>query len=355
MGYVAIRVNQEAIENAEALFYHLRTKGNSSAPTLDQVAQYFHLLVDRIMSEGSLYAPKLAALALLQSAGDTLESAFLLRAYRSTLSRLDYSLPVDTRNMQVIRRISAAFKDLPGGQLLGPSLDYSLRLLNFELLEEDTWRRYARSLIEGLERIVPIPENLPKLIDILRKEGLVVENVADRSFVDITREPLSLPAKRSAVLQSLSRGETGGLLLLAYSNMRGYGDIHPTVGELRVGYLKLEIPHPKGGTICVGEVKVTEAEVIARFTSERGEPRFSIGYGLCFGHNETKAICMAVLDNAIHFGTGKNPSEDQEFVLMHVDGVDSMGFANHYKLPHYVTFQSDLDRLRSMRSKDGKV
>ena len=40
------------------------------------------------------------------------------------------------------------------------------------------------------------------------------------------------------------------------------------------------------------------------------------------------------------------PNQDQEFVLLHVDGIESMGFCNHYKLPHYVTFQSDLDRLR---------
>ena len=80
-----------------------------------------------------------------------------------------------------------------------------------------------------------------------------------------------------------------------------------------------------------------------------------MGYGACFGHNETKAIAMAVLDRAIQHGDTKNeatkhPSEDQEFVLMHIDGIDSMGFCNHYKMPHYVTFQSDLDRLRNTRN-----
>jgi alpha-D-ribose 1-methylphosphonate 5-triphosphate synthase subunit PhnI len=28
-----------------------------------------------------------------------------------------------------------------------------------------------------------------------------------------------------------------------------------------------------------------------------------------------------------------------------------MGFANHYKMPHYVTFQSDMDRLRATQMK----
>jgi alpha-D-ribose 1-methylphosphonate 5-triphosphate synthase subunit PhnI len=44
------------------------------------------------------------------------------------------------------------------------------------------------------------------------------------------------------------------------------------------------------------------------------------------------------------------PAEDQEFVLSHIDGIESMGFTNHWKLPHYVDFQSDLDRLRKTQS-----
>ena len=66
---------------------------------------------------------------------------------------------------------------------------------------------------------------------------------------------------------------------------------------------------------------------------------------------------MAILDRALQKGMRdgpENPSEDPEFVLMHIDGVDSMGFANHYKMPHYVTFQSDMDRLRSTREKHGE-
>ncbi|MDE5108484.1 MAG: carbon-phosphorus lyase complex subunit PhnI, partial [Trichodesmium sp. St17_bin3_1_1] len=47
----------------------------------------------------------------------------------------------------------------------------------------------------------------------------------------------------------------------------------------------------------------------------------------------------------------ENPSEDPEFVLLHIDGIESMGFASHYKMPHYVTFQSDLDRLRTTQKK----
>jgi alpha-D-ribose 1-methylphosphonate 5-triphosphate synthase subunit PhnI len=100
----------------------------------------------------------------------------------------------------------------------------------------------------------------------------------------------------------------------------------------------------------VGEILVTEAEVIARMAEGDGRPVFSLGYGLCFGHNETKAIAMAVLDRALSGAGREAPSEDQEFVLTHVDGIESMGFCNHYKLPHYVTFQSELDRLRTVQA-----
>ena len=41
-----------------------------------------------------------------------------------------------------------------------------------------------------------------------------------------------------------------------------------------------------------------------------------------------------------------HPSQDPEFVLLHIDSIDSMGFAIHYKMPHYVTFESDIDRLK---------
>jgi alpha-D-ribose 1-methylphosphonate 5-triphosphate synthase subunit PhnI len=148
----------------------------------------------------------------------------------------------------------------------------------------------------------------------------------------------------------MARGETGGMLALAYSNMRGYGSVHPTVGELRVGYLPLLSRNPYSKIVeTLGEVKVTECEIIAHVETPDGNPRFTLGYGMCFGHNETKAISMAVLDRAIQAEEPEAPSEDEEFVLAHVDGIESMGFCNHFKLPHYVTFQSALDRLRKAR------
>jgi alpha-D-ribose 1-methylphosphonate 5-triphosphate synthase subunit PhnI len=353
MAYVAVKGGREAISSAAVYLRHLRTHGSSKPLAVEQIQDQLHLAVDRVMGEGALYAPELAALALKQSSGDTLEAAFMVRAYRTTQSRIGYSVTADTRRMTVIRRISAAFKDIPGGQILGPTPDYTLRLLDFALKGETTRQRkeIMGRLLNTLPLNDPVPDTLPKVIDILRRERLLVEHCSSEAPKevpdDISRRSITLPASRSAALQAMAMGETGGLLTLAYSNMRGYGNVHPTVGELRVGYLPICIKnHLSGDTETIGSIKVTEAEVICSLENSDKGPLFTLGYGLCFGHNETKAISMAVLDRAMQTPEPACASEDQEFVLMHADGVEAMGFCNHFKLPHYVTFQSALDRLR---------
>ena len=86
------------------------------------------------MTEGGIADRELAALALKQASGDNVEAIFLLRAYRTTLAKLAVSEPLDTTGMRLERRISAIYKDIPGGQLLGPTYDYTHRLLDFTLL-----------------------------------------------------------------------------------------------------------------------------------------------------------------------------------------------------------------------------
>lgn len=355
MAYVAVKGGREAIEQACRLREYQRLKGASDQISIQQIMDQLGPLVERVMGEGSLYAPDLAALAVKQAGGDTFEAAFILRAYRTTQPRLDYSLAASTARMRVIRRISSAFKDIPGGQILGPTEDYSLRLIDFDLMNDSTdqYQEAGTALLRAAKMAVPLPSSFPKLVELLRSEGLLEESIRENRGipVDITRESLRFPASRSASLQTLARGETGSLLCLAYSNMRGYGSVHPTIGELRVGYLPVTVRHPlRGEAYEIGEVKVTEAEVISKSYTDKDNPRMTLGYGLCFGHNEIKAISMAVLDRAMQSGPPAAPSEDEEFVLSHVDGIESMGFCNHFKLPHYVTFQSDLDRIRKVNN-----
>lgn len=367
MSYVAIKGGGRAITGAAAVTEFLRTEeGLGETPAgppeplkIDAILHQLRHLVDRVVSEGGVYHPKFAALAIKQSLGDTLEAAFALRAWRSTRPRLSATPPHDTSRMRLIRRISSAFKEIPGGQMLGPTPDYALRLLRMELMDEspDAFRAVARAWLEACPE-AQLPDSFPKVLDALRAEGLLPPvAVRSQAAFDITREPLVFPVPRSAQLSTMARAETGSLLAIAYSNMRGYGDVHPTVAELRVGYLPVMLPHPiTGEPTEVGEVLVTECEVVAMYEPDDagGKPMFTIGYGACFGHNEVKAISMAILDRALQKGMKDgpgNPSEDPEFVLLHVDGVDSMGFASHYKMPHYVTFQSDLDRLRTTQQK----
>ena len=387
MGYVAIKGGGQAIAGSKAAFDFLRARQSpqqtsQTAQPLDtgSIENQLRLLHSRVISEGGLYHPKLASLAIKQAQGDTLEAAFILRAHRSTVPRLAETEAMDTTSMRITRRISSAFKDIPGGQMLGATTDYHLRLMRMELLNESpehfksiTENWFQNSTTEG------IPDSFPKVLDALRKEGLLPtlssalhnasyntshSNESIQKPFDITRQPLIFPVPRSAALSTLTRGEQGSLLAIAYSNMRGYGDIHPTIAELRVGYLPVMLPHPiTGKPMEVGEIEITECEIVAMYQADDkdSKPCFSLGYGACFGHNEVKAISMAILDRSLQLGAQQdpangplNPSADAEFVLMHVDGVDSMGFCSHYKMPHYVTFQSDMDRLRATQAKQAR-
>jgi len=359
MGYVAVKGGESAILNAEKLIDYFRLKGKTQPLDVKAIEGQFRLACDKVMSEGSLYAPKLAALTLKQAEGDTIEASFLLRAYRSTLPRIGYSEPSNTEEMFILRRISSAFKDIPGGQILGPTRDYVLRLLRFEFLEEKKEDKEKIFSDINEDELEEVPKKIPKVINTLREEGLLPKPKIkkDEEPYDITRNALVFPLPRSGILQALARGEEGGMMAIAYSSMRGYGDTHPTLAELRVGYVFLKIKHPiTGKTVKVGEILATEAEVIAGKPTQAGEevPQFTLGYGLVFGHNERKAICMAMLDITLKTENPKHPSEDQEFVIYHIDSIESSGFTAHWKLPHYVTFQSDLDRLRKIQKEKRK-
>jgi alpha-D-ribose 1-methylphosphonate 5-triphosphate synthase subunit PhnI len=206
--------------------------------------------------------------------------------------------------------------------------------------------------------------------------------------MDITQCPLSFPAPRSARLQALARADSGFVSGLAYAAIRGFGPAHPTVGELRTGMMEVLVSHPllEGETICVGEILVTEVESFFSeedqkvLKEEEKDPlrilgagqgdkadtsvnslSIGCGYGMVFGRNDNKAIAMSILDYTLESGVKKsdgnsagvtaNGSEtsilqNQEFVLLHGDCLEMSGFISHLKLPHYVTFQSKLDRVR---------
>ena len=350
--YVAVKGGEQAIDNAHRLMAEER-RGDTSVPelTVEQILEQMRLAVDRVMSEGSLYDPGLAALAIKQSRGDLVEAVFLLRAYRTTLPRLYTTQPIDTTTMHVRRRISATFKDIPGGQLLGPTFDYTHRLIDFALAADS-----QPSEATSVPDMVDAPP-LSRVMDILGNEGLVDHPEPDDSehVGDITRDPITFPVDRDIRLQNLARGDEGFLLALGYSSQRGFGDNHPFAGEIRMGDVPISIvPDELGFEIEIGDITVSECEMVTSFVGSKTElPKFTRGYGLSFGYNERKAMAMSLVDRSLQARElGEDieaPSQDEEFVLYHSDNVEAQGFVQHLKLPHYVDFQADLVMVRSMR------
>ena len=167
MAYVAVKGGERAIDNAHAWLAEDR-RGDPAVPELSlaQIQEQLGRSVDRVMAEGSLYDPHLAALAIKQAQGDLIEAAFLLRAYRTTLPRFGYSAPIETAQMRVRRRVSAIYKDMPGGQVLGPTYDYTHRLLDFALAAEGK----PPAAAPQAEAADP---TMPRITDILRGEDLI--------------------------------------------------------------------------------------------------------------------------------------------------------------------------------------
>ena len=349
--YVAVKGGEAAIAHSADLIAD-RRRGDRGLDelTLEQIDQQLGLAVDRVMTEGSCYDRALAALAIKQARGDLIEAIFLLRAYRTTLPRFGDSVPLDTARMVPERRISAAFKDVPGGQVLGPTYDYTHRLLDFSLAAAG--ERPAAPTAPA-----DTAQALPHVGDILAREGLLEPPPADAAPPqDLTRQPLSFPADRPLRLQNLARGDEGFLLALGYSTQRGYGNNHPFVGEIRYGRVAVGfVPEELGFEIEIAEIEVTECDMVNQFAgSAEVPPQFTRGYGLAFGHAERKAIAMALVDRALRAGElsegADSPAQDEEFVLAHSDNVEASGFVQHLKLPHYVDFQSELVVVRALRA-----
>ncbi|WP_136637349.1 carbon-phosphorus lyase complex subunit PhnI [Pseudooceanicola onchidii] len=350
--YVAVKGGERAIDNAHQWLAEERRGDRDVAElSVDQIREQLSLAVNRVMAEGSLYDPDLAALAIKQARGDLIEAIFLIRAYRTTLPRFGASEPVDTGAMACDRRISATFKDAPGGQVLGPTFDYTHRLLDFALAAEGLAPEAAT---EGEPATGPVPH----VTEFLNHEGLIQQEHAPAHDTprDLTREPLELPAGRPLRLQALTRGDEGFVLGMAYSTQRGYGRNHPFVGELRIGTVAVEMEVPElGFAVEIGEVVLTECETVNQFVGSKSEPpQFTRGYGLVFGQTERKAISMALVDRALRWEElGEDnvgvPAQDEEFVLYHSDNIQATGFLEHIKLPHYVDFQSELELIRKLR------
>ncbi|RXZ38513.1 carbon-phosphorus lyase complex subunit PhnI [Oxalobacteraceae bacterium CAVE-383] len=362
--YVAVKGGERAIEESYLALARAR-RGDTALPELSiaQIREQMPLAVARVMTEGSLYDRDLAALAIKQASGDLLEAVFLLRAYRTTLPRLLSTLPLDTSKMTIERRISSTFKDVPGGQVLGATYDYTQRLLDFSLAAESGLQVADAPQQPAPAAAAAVREDsrsrvMPRVLDFLNREGLIQQEPVpegDPAPGDLTREPLAFPAQRDIRLQNLARADEGFVLAMAYSTQRGYANTHPFAGEIRHGKVAVEVvPEELGFAIEIGDIDITECQMVNQFSGSHTEAAcFTRGYGLTFGYNERKAMAMGLMDRSLRCEElGEEavaPAQMAEFVLYHSDNVEASGFLQHLKLPHYVDFQSELNLVRALR------
>jgi alpha-D-ribose 1-methylphosphonate 5-triphosphate synthase subunit PhnI len=351
MGYTSVRDIRRAVVAAAALA-RKRHHDDGSTSGSRFLVEAVPLLVDQVMAEAGVFEPAVAARSLAQARGDMARAVSLVRAWAATLPRL---APATTAvaELRVVRRITPAFADPPGGQHLGPSLDYESRLLDLEP-EPDDHAEHSNGDLDhredGAGGVAAPPmssvgngasgQRMPRparALGQLEDDGLV-SHLDRAQATDRTRS---------------ARAETGALTALAYAGQRGFAArVDPTLVELRAGSLPVRIVHPvTGGPVEVGRVTAAVAEVVLyRVHDGAADARFSIGFGSTFGLLERRSIAAAMLDANCARADGSAgapaPSEDQEFLSVVLDGQESSGFVEHLKLPHHVTFASDLDRVR---------
>jgi alpha-D-ribose 1-methylphosphonate 5-triphosphate synthase subunit PhnI len=356
VGYTTVRDRDGAVSAAA----RLAGKTAGGDPAGGSWAGRLPLLVDQVVAEAGVYEPRIAAMAMDQAGGDVARACSLVRAWAAVLPRLG-DTTVDAAELRAERRITPGFAEPAGGQYLGASMDYAQRLL--DLAEPGA---PARSGDEPAPAGVPdrdgrdgrqagSPGRFPPATRALEREGLLAPAHPRSEAVDVLREPADRTG-RGALLQLLGRADTGAMTALAYSAVRGFAALQdPTLVELRSGFLPVQVTGPDGQTVSVGEMPATVAEIVL-YRAHAGVPdfRLTLGMGATPGRLERRAIAAALLDAtttraAADPPSAKAPCEDAEFLSIVLDGQEAVGFVEHLKLPHHVTFASDLDRVRAAR------
>ncbi|HEY4027529.1 MAG TPA: carbon-phosphorus lyase complex subunit PhnI [Candidatus Dormibacteraeota bacterium] len=344
MGYTTVRDRDGAVAAAARLAASRHDAGGGDW------GERLPLLVDQVMAEAGVYEPRVAALAMDQAAGDVARACSLIRAWSAVLPRLG-CVTADAAELRVERRITPGFAEPAGGQYLGASLDYAQRLLDLGSGGEDA----PPEVEPDGEAPRDLPAAFPPARRGLDREGLLAPPEPRAEPVDLVREQGDR-TRRGALLALLARADTGAATALAYSAVRGFAALQdPTVVELRSGHLPVTVPHPDGGQVEVGEVPATVVElVLYRMHGGVPDARLTLGVGATPGRLERRAIAAALLDATTTRAAADPPArlapcEDAEFLSIVLDAQEAVGFVEHLKLPHHVTFTSDLDRIRSAR------
>jgi len=348
VGYTTVRDRDGAVAAAARLAGGDAGDGASWAGRLP-------LLVDQVVAESGVYEPRIAALAMDQAGGDVARACSLIRAWAAVLPRVAETT-VDAAELRAERRVTPGFAEPAGGQYLGASLDYAQRLLDLGGAAGAEPEDGPAEEPDGAAP--PCPGRFPPATAPLERQGLLAPPQPAAEAVDVVREPADRTA-RGALLQLLARADTGSMTALAYSAVRGFAALQdPTLVELRSGHLPVRVTGPDGREVTVGELPATTAEIVL-YRTHAGVPdfRLTLGMGATPGRLERRAIAAALLDATTARAAGdppaaKAPCEDAEFLAIVLDAQEAVGFVEHLKLPHHVTFASDLDRVRAARDRD---
>jgi len=344
----------EAIVAAERLVLERRGQIDSGL-TVDSVLAGFPLTIDRIMGEGGLWAPELAAAAFIQANGDISEAVHLIRAHRSTLPRLAFSDPMRPREVELLRRVVSTQRQPDGPIILGETVDYTARILH----DGDDLPLPIVEALDDEPLQHPADEPFRRFRDYLADKGVLVsrELEEDEEPFDIQMVAAQLPAHRSAVLSASAQADTGALINIWYQSVigpEGYAAENVTLGEVRHGRIPLRVLDPHTGEpVDVGRIRVSECEAVTHLGGERGEDptTYDVGYAMALGHNERKVIAAASLDVAIVRYSGTAVGKRLEQVMMHTtDGLAASGLLEHLQPPQYVTSQSGLHAAMAARA-----
>ena len=355
--YVAVKGGERAIANAHALLADKR-RGDRGVAEIEtrQIDEQLSLAVDRVMSEGSLYDREIAALAIKQARGDLIEAIFLARAYRTTLPRFGFAEPLDTEAMALSRRVSATFKDLPGGQVLGPTFDYTHRLIDFSLAEARrpaaAGDRPRRRRVGDAARRRHHRRRRPD-----REEPAGRGRRAGRRRHPRSRQNSPLRATRgcrrwrAATKASCSASAIRPSAATA-ATIRSSARSASARSRSRCSSPSSASPS-RSGRSPSPNARWSTSSWAAATASRRVSPA---AMASAFGQSERKAMSMALVDRALRADELAEerigPAQDEEFVLSHCDNVQATGFVEHLKLPHYVDFQAELALLRELRTED---
>lgn len=322
---------------------------------IDGILHGLPLLVDRVMAEAGVVEPPVAARAISQAAGDVSRAVSLVRAWAANLPRIG-TCHVARDDLRILRRITPAFRAPQDGQYLGATSDYAQRLLDFS--DDGPADVAAPDHVPPGPAGSPLPTRFARPLQPLEAEGLVAAATAPAQPRDASRTALGAGAGRGPMLQHLARSDTGAMTALAYAGLRGFGEpADPTLTELLGARAPVHRTHPlTGGEVLVGEITVTTAELaLYRISDGSPDPQLTIGVGATVGGVEVRAIAAALLDagltrTAAAGGPPPSPAADEEYVRTTLDASEAGGFTEHLKLPHHVTFTSDVDALRRVRS-----